>query len=165
MIYILLVTVMLSFAQNLIATGILVDPSFVKVENVTPGKTVELIGIQNCFLKIINRNTKAARYRISIISCKEYGKPPNPGYIDIPDTEWFTVKSTEIIVPANTTECVNGFYIKIPKKRRFFNQRYQAIVKVEKKPGTGEMINLEVILPLWIETERKRFSFLEKLFP
>jgi len=76
-----------------------------------------------------------------------------------------TIKSIEVVVPAMQTGHIKGFSVKIPKKIKYYNQNWQAIVKVIKEPNPGEAISLEVILPLWIETERRKFSLLEKLFP
>ncbi len=143
---------------------ILVDPSFIKIQNVPLGTEVELAGIENCFLKIINQDNRAGRYKVLLLSCKEYGREPNPGYTDIPDKNYFSMKSSEVVVLASQTGYIKGFSIKIPKKMKYYNQRWQTIVKVKKEANPGEAINLEVILPLWIETQRKKFSLIEKLF-
>jgi hypothetical protein len=74
------------------------------------------------------------------------------------------MKSTEIFVPANEIVYAKGFCIIIPKKIKYYNQNWQCIVKIQKRPNPGVMMNLEVILPLWIETERKNFLYLKRFF-
>lgn len=59
------------------------------------------------------------------------------------------------IFPANQTGYFRDVFIKIPKKKKYYDQRWQAIVKVMKKASAGEMMNLEVVIPLWIEAESK----------
>lgn len=146
------------WSNTIFAGGILVDPSVIKVSSVTLGKDFELktsTGVKEYFLSITNTDNKPSKYTVEVLTCKEYGCTPYFGYSDIPDVKWIEIKSPGILVPAKETGYVRDVFIKIPKKKKYYNQRWQAIVKVLKKASAGEMMNLEVILPLWIETERK----------
>jgi len=154
----------LTFSNISYSSGILVNPSFIRVQNVVPGETIQLIGIDKCFLKVINRDNKTAKYKISLLTCKEYGKQLSQSYEELPDTAWLAIKTAEVTVEAGKTAEVNGFSIKIPKKIKFYNKKWQSIVKVEKVPNPGEAINLEVIIPLWIETQTRQFNIFEKIF-
>jgi len=173
---------LLFFVGNLQASEILVEPSVISVNNVGLGKKFELQvsspGSAGYFLAVANTGDKRANYAISILSCKEYGCNPYFGYQDIPDVRWIETKAvsgkqlavsrkgnlTEITLSAGETGYVRNIFIKIPKKKEYYNQRWQAVVKVIKKASPGEMVNLEVILPLWIETEKKPASFFKKIF-
>lgn len=153
-----LVAISFFLVSNLSGNEFLVDPSIIKVDVVAIGKDFELkisTGIKGYFLSIDNRDDKPSKYTVEILSCEQYGCSPYFGYNDIPDIKWIKIKSPEILVPAKQTGYVKNVFVKIPKKKKYYNQRWQAIVKVLKKPSTGEMINLEVVLPLWIETESK----------
>ena len=141
-------------ANNFVTGELLVNQSSIGVPNVPVGKKYELKTSKNFFLSIDNRNTKPADYVISIVSCKEYGSSPNVGYVDIPETSWIEIKQPEISVPAEKTEYLRDVFIKIPKNKKYYNQHWQAFVKVLQKPSAGATINLEVVLPLWIETVR-----------
>ena len=163
--YILCPILILFISSNLNSAGILVNPSFIRVQNVVPGEKVQLIGIDKCFLKVINRDNKTAKYKISLLTCKEYGKQLSQSYEELPDTAWLAIKTAEVTVEAGKTAEVNGFSIKTPKKIKFYNKKWQSIVKVEKVPSPGEVINLEVIIPLWIETQTRQFNIFEKIFP
>jgi len=173
---------LLFFVANLQASEIFVEPSVISVSNVVLGKKFELQisspASAGYFLAVANTGEKRADYAISIMTCKEYGCNPYFGYSDIPDGGWIETRVvsseqravsrkenlTEITIPAGETGYVRGIFIKIPKKKEYYNQRWQAVVKVIKKASPGEMINLEVVLPLWIETEKKPASFFKKIF-
>lgn len=137
--------------------GFLVDPSVIKVKDVVLGKKFELkisTG-QEYFLSITNTDNKPSKYTIKVLTCEEYKCTPYLGYKDIPKLKWIKVKSPEIQVPAKKTGYIRDVFIKVPKSKKYYNQRWQAIVKVLKKASAGEMINLEVVIPLWLETERR----------
>lgn len=150
--------VMILWSKITAGGGILVDPSVIKVNGVVIGKDFELkasTDSERYFLSVANTDDRPAKYQIEVLSCKEYGYSPQSGYKDIPTTKWIKIKSPEILVPAKQTGYVKDVFIKIPKKKEYDKQRWQAIVKVLKKASAGEMAHLEVVLPLMIETERK----------
>jgi hypothetical protein len=145
------------FIANIWAAEILVDPSFIKLENVPLGKEVEITGVENYFLKIINRTSQINSFKVSIIPTKKYENYLFPGYTEIPDINWFLSTSAEVIVSSDTTIGLNNFSIKIPKKRKYYNQNWQCFVKIEKKHSFNHKdVGLEIIIPLWINTQSKK---------
>ena len=144
------------FAKSAFAGGILVDPSFVRVQGVEPGVKFELTATTESnkyFLVLTNKNDNPADFSIVFITCKEYGCEPRSGYKDVPETKWFNMKSQKISVPAGQKFYVKDVFIEVPKKKEYQNQKWQAVVKVRKNATDGEFANLQVILPLLIETK------------
>lgn len=157
--------VMFFFNISLVASEILIAPSVISVNNVYVGKEFELLlPAATYFLMITNTGNKLMTYKLGVVCCKEYGCSPYFGYTDIKDINWIKYKSFEVIVPARETGYVRDVFIKIPKKKEYYNKKWQAIVKITRLPNPGEGIQLEAVLPLWIETEKKPPSFFEKIF-
>lgn len=134
-----------------------VDPSSVKVIGVDTGKKTRL---QNTlvsgkyFLAVTNSGNQNAKYGFEVISCKEYGCDPYPGYEDLPEAGWFIFdpKAAEI-KPGKTLKLRNAF-VRIPGKAEYKGRKFQAVIKVMELPSTNSNINIEVILPIWIEISK-----------
>lgn len=158
------------------AGGFLVDSSYIKVSNVPLGKNFELLATpannpnsadtpgDQYFLKITNNKAESAKYTIELLTCKDSGYNPVAGYQDIPDLKWIKVENPTIEIPAHEKGYFRGVWIKIPKKKEYYNQRYQVIVKVKGVVNEGQSINVEVVLPLWVITIQKPPSVWGKLF-
>lgn len=142
---------------------ILVEPSYIEGKNIRPGKITNVFGSKDRFLKIINTSETPAVYKISLISCKEYNISPNPDFMDIPDITWFPTRTYRISLQPGEIGYIRDILVVIPKKAKNYTQSWQSIVKIEKELQINETINYEVILPLWIYTERRDFTFFRKL--
>lgn len=150
----LLVTGVFLLGVNLESSGIFIEPSYVKVYNVTIGKTSELITQQGFLLQIINKTAQPAIYEVSFFSCQEMRDSPFWGYEDIPNSGWIVHKSTEIFVPPNNSGRLKNHYIKIPNDKKYYGKRWHATIRVRRKSRQTGIFNFEWLLPLLIETEK-----------
>lgn len=54
---------------------------------------------------------------------------------------------------------MENIYLDIPEKEMYYNQHYQAELKV----ATEKMISVEISIPVWVETESKVFTSCNEL--
>lgn len=143
-------------SSNAESSEILIEPSYIKVYNVPIGKITELITQEGFLLQISNKTSQAVLYEISFFSCKELQKDPFWGYEDIPTTDWIVHKSTGISVPPNGIGYVKSQYIEIPSGKKYYGKRWHAVIRVRQKTRQTGIFNVEWLLPLLIETEKKK---------
>lgn len=152
------------FFLNILKTQVLVEPSSIRIRNVVLGEKIKLNSENEYFLKIINSDNKSTKYKVSIFSCKELNKKSRLSYYsNIPTSEWFIPKSTEVVVPAEGVSYVRSIFINLPKEKKYYGKKFQAYVKVEKIFPKGGMFNIEVLIPMFIDAETKPASFWDKI--
>ncbi len=148
----------------ILSAEVVCDPASVRVSSVSPGKAVSLSPRQGYVLEIKNTGKKDGRYGVSFLTCWEAGREPRLTYYeDIPTTDWFVPKSTEIAVPAGGVGYVKDGYVKIPKNKKYYSRKYQAYAKVEQISPREGMFNVEVLIPIFIETKAKPQSIWNKI--
>ncbi|MFH1367829.1 MAG: hypothetical protein ABII64_01755 [Elusimicrobiota bacterium] len=141
----------------LCAAEFTVDPSYVRVTGIKPGRAAKLLNDvfqKKYFIGINNLGGETSGYRIDIVSCKEYGIEPHPGYEDIPDVSWIKIKKPVFKVKAGELKKIRDISIKIPKTSGQAGKNYQAIIKVIGEASKYQPVNIEVILPLWIAVSK-----------
>jgi len=139
------------------AIGLEVDPSEINLRGVPLGKKVSVseLGGERMRLKIENKSDSAYTYTINILPSLGRTTPLKEGYIDIPDTSWLWPESKEVRIAGKSTKTVE-LYLRIPKGRKYYNKKYQAIIEVKsKKNRPEEMFVLAVQLRLCLSTIKK----------
>jgi hypothetical protein len=121
------------------AIGLGVDPGEITIVNVPLGKkvAVSVLGGERVKLKIENKGNSAYTYTINILYSSETQTSLRVGYVDIPDTSWIWPEKKEVTISGKSKEVVE-LYLKIPKKKEYYNKRYQAIVEVTSKKNRPE---------------------------
>ena len=114
------------------AAGLGVDPGEIVVRNVPLGKVVPVSELTGVKLKIRNKGPKTYTYTISIFTTKETRSRLQAGYKDIPDTRWLWPEKSEVQISGNSEREVE-LYLRIPKKKKYYNKKYQAIIEVKSK--------------------------------
>lgn len=141
------------------ASAFTVDPSRVRVVDVKQGVKVEaqaVAGKGGYFITVNNTGRAEAKFRLQVMSCKEYGCDPYIGYEEIPDINWITVSEPVIVIPGGEHGYFKGIFVKVPKKKKYQGKKFQAIVRVSEEPVAGRSMNVEVVIPLWIEVANKK---------
>jgi len=126
------------------AIGLRVDPGEINIENVPLGKKVAVsaLGGERVKLKIENKGNSAYTYTINILPSRNVGAPLEEDFIDIPDTSWIWPEDKEVSIPGESTKVVE-IYLKIPKRKEYYNKRYQAVIEV--KSGKDKPTELFVL--------------------
>ncbi|MBN1824407.1 MAG: hypothetical protein JW803_08820 [Endomicrobiales bacterium] len=135
------------------------DPSTIKATSIKAGKEYQVLVSTDSggyFLKVFNAGKTDSKYKVTLMSCKEYGCDPYIGYEEIPDTKWLEVAEPDLSVPAGKTGYFKGVSVKVPKSKKYYGKKYQAVVKVTEESVAGRTMNVEVVLPLWLEVEKKK---------
>lgn len=133
------------------ASGISVDPSYIKFSEVDLKGVVRLEKKAGYLLKLNNTGKTDTTYIISLQSCKESGIKPNGGYAEVPDLNWFVFKSTEVVVPGNSTGCLRYLEVSAPSGGNYENKRWQVVLKIAKR--VSGQVGMDVQIPVWIETK------------
>lgn len=130
--YILFMVIALAAPSRSFGLGLEVGPGDIYIDNVTLGKPVAVsaLGGERMKLSIKNKGTSACTYSIDILRTAQTTATLPAGYIDIPDTSWIFPESKEVQIPGNTTKDVE-LYLKIPKKKEYYNKKYQAVIEVK----------------------------------
>ncbi len=121
--------------------GLEVDPGEINIQNVALGQKVAVsaLGGELMKLRIKNKGPAAYTYTIDILRSSQTTAPLNAGYTDIPDTSWIFPQSKEVEVPGNSAKDVE-LYLQIPKKKEFYNKKYQAVIEVKNKKNNSTEI-------------------------
>ena len=121
--------------------GLEVDPVEMVVQGCPLGEKVAVseLGGEKMRLKIENKGAAAYTYTINILSSSQAGSRLREGYIDIPDTAWIIPENKEVRIPANSVGEAE-LYLKIPKHKKYYDKRYQAIIEVKSKKNKPEDI-------------------------
>ncbi len=138
--------------------GLEVDPGEINIQNVALGQkaAVSVLGGERMKLRVKNKGASACIYTINILPTAQTTAVLNPGYKDIPDTSWIFPESKEVEVPGNSAKEVE-LYLKIPKKKEYYNKKYQAIIEVKsKKNSPEELFVLACQLKMLFSTSAKR---------
>jgi len=114
------------------AMGLGVDPGEIVVRNIPLGKVVPVSKLTGEKLKIRNKGSKTHTYTISILKTKETTSKLKGGYEDIPDINWIWPEKNEVQITGNSVREVE-LYLRIPKRKRYYNKKYQAIIEVKSK--------------------------------
>jgi hypothetical protein len=140
--------------------GLEVNPEEIVVQGCPLGKQVAVseLGGEKMKLKIENKGAAAYTYTISALSSSQATSQLKKDYIDIPDTSWIIAENKEVSIPGNSIKEVE-LYLKIPKSKKYFNKRYQAIIEVKSKKNKPEDIFvLAVQLRLCFSTLEKKVA-------
>ncbi len=121
--------------------GLEVDPGEINIQNVPLGQkaAVSALGGERMKLRIKNKGASAYTYTIDILRTAQTTATFNAGYTDIPDTAWIFPESKEVEVPGNSVKDVE-LYLQIPKKKGYYNKKYQAVIEVKSKKNKSEEI-------------------------
>ena len=145
----------LSFALTSWANiGLEVNPDEINIENVRLGKKIAIsdLGGEKVKLSIKNKGALACTYSIDIFYTAETTVSLGEGYKDIPDTDWIIPENKEVHIAANSERIVE-LYLKIPKNKKYYNKKYQAVIEVRsKKNSPQEIFVLACQLKLYFST-------------
>lgn len=121
--------------------GLEVDPPEIAVENAPLGEKAALsdLGGEKMKLRIQNKGTAAYTYTINVLFVSEAGDSLKEGYIDIPDKSWIIPENKEVRILANSAEVIE-LYLKIPKRKAYYDKKYQAVIEVKSKKNRPEDI-------------------------
>ena len=142
------------------AMGLSVDFPEACLENVPLGKQVAVskIGTEAMKLRIENKGEVVTTYEINVLSCFETKAPLGEGVTDIADTAWIWPENKEVSVVGKSTKMVE-LYIKIPKKKQYYNKKYQAVIEVKtKKKRPEELFVLACQVKICFSTSGSRPS-------
>jgi len=143
--------------------GVLCNPSSIRMFSISQGEVVSLNQRRGYAIEVKNTGGKDSVYNISFLTCKKAGREPRLTYYeDIPTTDWFIPKSTEIVVPAGGVGYVKDVYVKIPKNKKYYSKKFQGYAKVEQISPREGMFNVEVLIPIFINTGPKPPSLWNK---
>ena len=135
---------LLLFTPAAEAAGLAVDPGAIEVKNVPLGKVVRVSELTGEKLRIKNKGSRVSAYTISILKTKETTSKLQEGYEDIPKTDWIWPEKEEIQIAGNSIKEVE-LYLKIPKKKKYYGEKYQAIIEIKSKKDTpGDLFVLAV---------------------
>lgn len=137
--YILFMVIALATPSRSFGAGLAVDPNEINLQNVPLGKkvAVSVLGGDRMKLSIKNKGASACTYSIDILPTAQTTATLREGYRDIPDISWIFPESKEIQIPGNSAKVVE-LYIKIPKKKEYYNKKYQAVIEVKSKKNRPE---------------------------
>ena len=145
----------LSFALTSWANiGLEVNPDEINIENVRLGKKIAIsdLGGEKVKLSIKNKGALACTYSIDILYTAKTTVSLGEGYKDIPDTHWIIPENKELRIPANSAKVVE-LYLKIPKNKKYYGKKYQAVIEVKsKKNSSQEIFVLACQLKLYFST-------------
>lgn len=119
--------------------GLEVDPGEINIKYVPLGKKIAVSELGGEKLKIHNKSAASYTYTINILFNSETTAPLKGGYVDIPDTSWIWPEKKEVLVPGNGTKEVELF-LKVPRKKRYKDKKFQAIIEVKSKKNRPEDI-------------------------
>jgi len=128
-----------SYAWAVIGLG--VDPPEIYLENVPLGKQVAVskLGTEAMKLKIENKGEVTTTYEINVLSSLETKAPLREGFTDIAQTAWIWPENKEVSVAGKSTKVVE-LYMKIPKKKEYYNKKYQGVIEVKSKKNRPEEV-------------------------
>ena len=143
--------------------GLSVTPGKVILSNVPLGRKVDTQQLGGSLLIISNQSPFTQTYSLSIHKPFEVGMKCSEDYQEIPDPEWvyFVNPDRKREREINEIEIEGGqskevaLYLKIPEREEYYNQRYEAIIKIVSKPGKGEFLSLALYPRLQITTKTK----------
>ncbi len=145
--------------------GVEVDPGVIRLRNVPLGKkiAVSTLGGDEMKLRIKNKDTCAYTYTIDILPTSRTTSGLKKGYIDIPDTSWIWPEEKEVLIPGNSIKEVELF-LKLPGKKKYRAQDFQAIIEVKSKKNRPEEIFVVAVqLQMFFSTHpAKRKAQLDK---
>lgn len=121
--------------------GLDVEPVEINIENVPLGKKIALsdLGGEKMKLRIQNKGAADYTYAINVLFSAEAQDSHREGYIDIPDKSWIIPENKEVRIPANSAKEVE-LYLKIPKRKEYYDKKYQAVIEVKSKKNRPEDI-------------------------
>lgn len=137
--------------------GLEVEPVEINIENVPLGKKIALsdLGGDKMKLRIQNKGAADYIYAINVLFSTEAQDSHREGYIDIPDKSWLIPENKELCIPANSSKVVE-LYLKIPKRKAYYDKKYQAVIEVKSKKNRPEDIFvLAVQLRMCFSTRRE----------
>lgn len=145
----------LLFISDAQAIGLGVEPGKISLSNVPLGKKVAVskLGGEAMLLRIENKSASAFTYTIEILPTSKPGDL-RAGYTDIPDTSWLWPEKKVVRIAGGSTEAVE-LYLKIPKVKKYYNKKYQAVIEVKsKKERPEDLFVLACQVRLCFSTER-----------
>jgi len=159
----ILFSIICVISSNVFA-GVLCEPAVIRMHSLSLYNEESLNQQRGYAIEAKNTGEKDSVYSISFLTCQEAGKKPRLSYYDdIPTADWFIPKSTEIIVPAKGVGYVKDVYVKIPKNKKYYGRKFQGYAKVEQISPREGMFNVEVLIPIFIETKPKPLSIWNKI--
>ncbi len=138
------------------AAGLAVDPGAIEVKNVPLGKVVRVSELTGEKLRIKNKGSRVSTYTISILKTGDTTSKLQEGYKDIPKTDWIWPEEEEIRIAGNSIRAVE-LYLKIPKKKKYYGEKYQAIIEIKSKKDTpGDLFVLAVRPRICLDIEAQK---------
>ena len=155
--FIFILTFFLFFPARAQAMGLEVDPEQIKIEDCLTGAKLAVSELkpQGAKLQIHNKSAQSFTYTITPLYRSDVNIPLEKGYFDIPDTSWITPQNKEIFIPAGETKEIE-LYLTIPKRKKYRNKNYQAVIEIKSKKNNPEDIFvLAVQIKMLFSTKRK----------
>lgn len=152
-VFCLLFIIGLAFAEMSLEVG----PDDFKVTGVPLGRktAVSELSSRRLKLEIKNKSSAAYNYVINILPSEDTTAPLPAGYLDIPDTSWIIPEKEEVKIEAGRTKEVE-LYIDIPKKEKYADKKYQAVIEVKsKKNKPSNLFVLAAQVRIMFETGAK----------
>lgn len=132
--FLFLMIIVLAVPSRSFGLGLAVNPNEIHLENVPLGQlvAVSVLGGERMKLSIKNKGASACTFTINILPTSQTTTVLKDGYGDIPDTSWIQPENKEIRLEGNSSKAVE-LYLKIPKKKEYYNKKYQALIEVKSK--------------------------------
>jgi len=132
--------------------GLTAEPGGFIMQNIEPGKVVDIFDKTKIALTIYNRSDAYHTYEIKA------GRPEDvgvegwlKGYSPIPEGSWFRVEKDKIRIPPQSRAHIRMF-IDIPKEDKYYNQKWVVGLSIRGLPEPGEKLALAVHPTYYIET-------------
>ena len=134
--------------------GLEINPGQIDVTGVPLGKKVAVsaLGGERMKLQIENKGDSKYTYIINILTSLKVGAPLTKGYTDIPDTAWIWPENKEVKIAGHGIKTVE-LYIKIPRKKEYYNKQYKAVIEVKtKKNNPNDVFVLVCLMEIHFST-------------
>ncbi len=127
-------------------------PGMFMVQDVPPGREVNLRKIGGVLFTVTNRADHAMDYTLSCHRPQEGGLPTwEKGYEEIPNAAWCYLEETTITVPAKSEKQV-GLIINIPDEPENYNRKFMLAVILNTGKNGNTSVGLAVACRVQIET-------------
>jgi len=136
--------------SDLPASGLAVQPATFLFRDIPIGQKVKL----SVPLSIHNKDERIHTYTIKSLAPSRLGMSRPEGYVEIPNTDWFSFDETEVTIAGGKMGSTN-MYIEIPGEDTYYNQKWVIAVEVTTRVGTDESIALAVYPRFLIESENR----------
>ncbi|MCM8824306.1 MAG: hypothetical protein NC822_06515, partial [Candidatus Omnitrophica bacterium] len=132
--------------------GLTVEPGGFVLQNLIPGKRVDIFETTGLALVIYNRSDSYHTYVI------KGGKPQEvgiegwlKGYEPIPESSWFKLEQEQVRISPHSKAYVK-MYLEIPDEEKLYNQKWVVGLSVAGVPEPGERLVLSAHPSYYLET-------------